>query len=88
MKLKIDDSLYISDNSKECDAKTLFLSSKNSSKYIEDAMKNGAKGAISASELRNYIDIEGVKVVGVTGTNGKTTTTALKIGRASCRERV
>lgn len=77
MKLKIDDSLYISDNSKECDAKTLFLSSKNSSKYIEDAMKNGAKGAISASELRNYIDIEGVKVVGVTGTNGKTTTTAL-----------
>lgn len=77
MKLKVGESLYISDNSKECDSYTLFLSSKNSSKYVDDALKNGAKGVIDASSLKRYIDIEDVKVVGVTGTNGKTTTTAL-----------
>jgi len=77
LRLQLESSLYVSDNSKECDSNTLFLQTTNSSKYCEDAIKNGAKGVITPRELRGYVDIGTIRVVGVTGTNGKTTTTAL-----------
>jgi len=77
LRLQLESSLYVSDNSKECDSNTLFLRTTNSLKYCEDAIKNGAKDIITPRELRGYVDIGTIRVVGVTGTNGKTTTTAL-----------
>jgi UDP-N-acetylmuramoyl-L-alanyl-D-glutamate--2,6-diaminopimelate ligase len=67
----------VSDNSKECDKNTYFLSTKNSSKYIDDALKHNAKDIITPHELKSMLGLDGIKVVGVTGTNGKTTTTAI-----------
>lgn len=77
MKLKLNDSLSLTDNSKECDPHTLFLATQNSARYSDDARQNGAKTVITPKELPEYLDISGVEVIGITGTNGKTTTAAL-----------
>jgi len=69
-------ALYISDNSAECDVDTLFLMTPLSVKYIDDARERGATGFVSANELKDIFDLSSIKIVGITGTNGKTTTAA------------
>jgi len=64
------------DNSKEAVAGTSFIISKANKKFLEDAKANGCTSFINSNELYKEFDFSGVKVVGVTGTNGKTTTTA------------
>lgn len=81
MKLKLPKNssykaLYISDNSAECDAQTLFLITPLSAKYTDDAKQKGAAGFVAASELKDIFDLSSIKIVGITGTNGKTTTAA------------
>lgn len=78
MKIEINASefKYISDNSKECDTKTAFLITKTSQKYMEDAEKNGAKVSVNPEDLKDFLNLN-IKIVGVTGTNGKTTTSAI-----------
>jgi UDP-N-acetylmuramoyl-L-alanyl-D-glutamate--2,6-diaminopimelate ligase len=44
-------------------------------KYLEDA-KSRTDLIIQASELPDYLDISSIKIIGITGTNGKTTTAA------------
>ncbi len=67
---------YISDNSKECDEKTAFLITKSSGKYIKEAGEFGAKISLTPYDLKDFLNLN-IKIIGVTGTNGKTTTTAL-----------
>ncbi len=64
----------ITDNSQECDNTTLFFLTKQNKKYLEKVKKNGVKGVINTFELQKFFDIEEMKIIGITGTNGKTTT--------------
>jgi UDP-N-acetylmuramoyl-L-alanyl-D-glutamate--2,6-diaminopimelate ligase len=76
MKIKIQNQPFefISDNSSQIDDKTAFIASKLSKQYIDDAMSKNTPKIINSKELKNYFDLDGIKVIGITGTNGKTTT--------------
>lgn len=75
MKLEITDN-FITDNSKEVVKGCYFLKSNNNQIYADEAVQNGAK-LLSAKEAIALLGInEKIKIVGITGTNGKTTTAA------------
>lgn len=81
MKLKLPknsnlQAIYISDNSGECDSDTAFLITPLSVKYIDDAKSKGVTVFVAANELKDIFDLSSIKIVGLTGTNGKTTTAA------------
>ncbi|MDR2638607.1 MAG: UDP-N-acetylmuramoyl-L-alanyl-D-glutamate--2,6-diaminopimelate ligase [Helicobacteraceae bacterium] len=67
---------FVSADSRECDPDTAFVLDWYSRKYEADALKNGAAAILSAGDLSAYFDTN-LPIVGVTGTNGKTTTAAL-----------
>ncbi|RXJ60503.1 UDP-N-acetylmuramoyl-L-alanyl-D-glutamate--2,6-diaminopimelate ligase [Candidatus Marinarcus aquaticus] len=75
MFLKTTDTSF-TDNSKEANAQNAFVYSQQNERYIEDAKKSGCTQFIPSSELKNHIDLSNIKIVGITGTNGKTTTAA------------
>ncbi len=74
MKLEISDRAYryISDNSAECDSQTAFVLTKQNEKYKE-SLKD-YHSIISIKDVADIFGIDGIKIVGITGTNGKTTT--------------
>lgn len=76
--MKIDfeykDYKYLTDNTKELDDETLFLLTEQNRVYKES--KNISE-VITPRDLIKIWGLDDVKIVGVTGTNGKTTTTAL-----------
>lgn len=78
MKIKVnaDEFKFISDNSKECDDNTAFLITKPSEKYIEDAKLHGCEISVYPEDLKDFLNTD-IKIVGITGTNGKTTTSAI-----------
>ena len=78
MKIEINHNKYkyLSDNSKEVDFQTAFFCCEQNKSFLEDAKKNGAVEIVSPSELEKFFDISRMKIVGITGTNGKTTTAA------------
>lgn len=47
---------------------------KQNTKYKEDALARGAKAIIAPQECRELLGLQRIKVIGITGTNGKTTT--------------
>ncbi len=67
---------YITDNSSECDHETAFLLTAQNSQYLDKAKENGASAIVKPDELFNIYDLKNMKIVGITGTNGKTTTAA------------
>ena len=75
MQLIINNKIF-TDNSKEVDENSYFVISKQNERFVEDAKKNGCKEFIKAKDLKNYFDMSKIKIVGITGTNGKTTTAA------------
>ncbi|QKG28358.1 UDP-N-acetylmuramoyl-L-alanyl-D-glutamate--2,6-diaminopimelate ligase [Campylobacter sp. RM16187] len=75
MKIYTKDS-FITDNSKECEKGCFFVRTHTNSKFIDLAIANGAK-VISLSECKEILGIDkNIKIIGITGTNGKTTTAA------------
>ncbi|MBD3808486.1 MAG: UDP-N-acetylmuramoyl-L-alanyl-D-glutamate--2,6-diaminopimelate ligase, partial [Epsilonproteobacteria bacterium] len=60
---------YITDNTKEIDDETLLLQTSQNSKYIQGLECE----SITPYKLIEIWDLDELKVVGVTGTNGKTT---------------
>ena len=64
------------DNSKEADSNTAFVYSKQNEKFLEDAKANACTTLIPSNELKNHFDFSNIKIIGITGTNGKTTTAA------------
>ena len=69
--------LHVTDNSHECDATSIFLKTNQNSAYEQDAINRGCTKIISAQECLSLLGIEGrIKIIGITGTNGKTTTAA------------
>ncbi len=69
--------LHVTDNSNECDATSIFLKTNQNSVYAEQALLKGCTKIISAQECLALLEIEKqIKIIGITGTNGKTTTAA------------
>jgi len=64
------------DNSNEATSEVTFVTSKQNENFVQSAKENGCTQFIKSSELKNYFDFSTIKVVGITGTNGKTTTAA------------
>ena len=75
MQLIINNKIY-TDNSKEANENSVFVVSKQNEKFKDSAIANGCKEIIDSSELKNHIDLSTIKIIGITGTNGKTTTAA------------
>lgn len=65
---------FLSDDTSELDEQTLFLKTAQNSSYYEKVDPKPA--FITPEELITFWGLEKMKVVGVTGTNGKTTVTA------------
>ncbi len=75
MQLIINNKIY-TDNSNEADENSVFVVSKQNEKFKDSAIENGCKEIINSSELKNHLDMSSIKIIGITGTNGKTTTAA------------
>ena len=72
MIIKYKDS-FISDNSKEAATNSYFLQSKQNQSFVAEAKSKGAK-VITVAECKKMLGIdESIKIIGVSGTNGKTT---------------
>jgi UDP-N-acetylmuramoyl-L-alanyl-D-glutamate--2,6-diaminopimelate ligase len=65
---------YITEDSSECCADTAFVLSTQNEKYLQDAKDNDAHSIINIKEIASLFGINKIKIVGITGTNGKTTT--------------
>jgi len=78
LKLQIDNKpyKYISDNSNECDSDTAFFHCTQNTQYLETAKQNKAPEILSVEDLKSIYMIDDIKIIGITGTNGKTTTAA------------
>ncbi len=76
--VNIDDSTYqITDSSNECDKNKYFLKTNQNQKYLEDAKSKNPKDILDASTCIELLQInKKIKIIGITGTNGKTTTAA------------
>ena len=76
MKVEIEGQPYrfISENSSECSNDCAFLLTKQNEKYKEDAITRGAHSIITPDECWNLFGLHRICVIGITGTNGKTTT--------------
>ena len=70
----LSDKIYITDDTNECNKDTLFLKTKQNQKYINNISLDNIKGFITPKELIKKLGIDDIKIVGITGTNGKTTT--------------
>ncbi len=75
MQLIINNKIY-TDNSNEADENSVFVVSKQNEKFKDSAIKNGCKEIVEAKDLKNHLDMSSIKIIGITGTNGKTTTAA------------
>lgn len=75
MQLIINNKVF-TDNSQEVDENSYFVISKQNEKFIENAKQNGCQNFVAACDLKNHFDMSSIKIIGITGTNGKTTTAA------------
>ena len=76
MKVTIADKV-ITDDSRLCDSSTYFFADHQSRKYLDDVKAKGCAGILYPTDLKTIVGLDSIKAIGVTGTNGKTTTTAL-----------
>jgi len=65
---------YVTENSQECDQETAFVLTSQNEKYLQNAKDNSAHSVIKIGEIAELFGINRIKIVGITGTNGKTTT--------------
>ena len=78
MKIQLPDSpyKYVSEDSQECDSETAFVLTTQNKKYLNNAKTNGAHSVINVEDLASAFGLDRIKIIGITGTNGKTTTAA------------
>jgi len=65
---------YVTENSQECDQETAFVLTAQNEKYLQNAKDNSAHSIIKIAEIASLFRVDKIKIVGITGTNGKTTT--------------
>lgn len=78
MKIQLPDSpyKYVSEDSKDCDSETAFVLTTQNKKYLDDAKAKGAHSILNVESLAPVFGLDRIKIIGITGTNGKTTTAA------------
>lgn len=64
----------MTENSAECDAQTAFVRTGLNRRYLEDAKARGAHSVVSPVQIAPLFGLDRIEVIGITGTNGKTTT--------------
>ncbi|QOP44980.1 UDP-N-acetylmuramoyl-L-alanyl-D-glutamate--2,6-diaminopimelate ligase [Sulfurimonas paralvinellae] len=76
MKIELPDQpyRYVTENSQECDSETAFVLTTQNEKYLDDAKAKGAHSVIKIQDIASLFGVDKIKIVGITGTNGKTTT--------------
>ncbi len=76
MKIELPDQSYryVSENSQECDNETAFVLTAQNEKYLQNAKENGAHSIIKIEDIASLFRVDEIQIVGITGTNGKTTT--------------
>ncbi len=65
---------YVTENSQECDSETAFVLTSQNEKYLQNAKENNAHSIIKIEDIASLFLVDKIKIVGITGTNGKTTT--------------
>ena len=76
MKIELPDQeyKYVTEDSQECDSETAFVLTAQNEKYLQNAKDNQAHSIIKIKDIASLFGIDRIKIVGITGTNGKTTT--------------
>ncbi|MCR6590988.1 UDP-N-acetylmuramoylalanyl-D-glutamate--2, 6-diaminopimelate ligase [Campylobacter insulaenigrae] len=73
MIVKVNDT-FITDNSSKCEYQCYFLKTTQNERFIQQALEKQAK-IINIQECKRLLKIdENIKLIGISGTNGKTTT--------------
>ena len=65
---------YVSENSADCDENTAFVLTTQNEKYLQNAKDNNAHSIINIEDIAELFGVNEIKIIGITGTNGKTTT--------------
>jgi len=65
---------YVTENSAECDEQTAFVKTSQNEKYVQSAMDYNAHSIIEVVDIAHLFGLDRIKIIGITGTNGKTTT--------------
>jgi len=71
---ELKDGIFVSEDTREIKESVYFLKTAQNQKYIKNLPKNSK--IITPDELKDIWNLNNLKVVGITGTNGKTTTAA------------
>ncbi|UFS62331.1 UDP-N-acetylmuramoyl-L-alanyl-D-glutamate--2,6-diaminopimelate ligase [Sulfurimonas sp. HSL-3221] len=76
MKIALPDQpfRFVTENSSECDSETAFVLTGLNRRYLDDAKARGAHSIISPADVAPLFGLDRINVIGITGTNGKTTT--------------
>jgi len=76
MQIKLENT-FITDNSNEVSENCFFVQTAQNAKFAKQALEKGAK-IIDLKECKRLLKIdENIKIIGITGTNGKTSTAAM-----------
>jgi len=65
---------FVSENSTECGIDTAFVLTSQNKQYLQNAKDNNAHSIIGIKDIASLFGVDKIKIVGITGTNGKTTT--------------
>ncbi len=65
---------YVTEDSQDCDPQTAFVLTTQNEKYLQNAKDNQAHSVIKITEIASLFGADKIKIIGITGTNGKTTT--------------
>jgi len=65
---------YVTQNSQECDEQTAFVLTTQNKNYLDDAKAHNAHSIIDVKDIAALFGVDKIKIIGITGTNGKTTT--------------
>jgi len=65
---------YVTEDSQECDSETAFVLTAQNEKYLQNAHNNNAHSIIKIKDIASLFGVDRIKIIGITGTNGKTTT--------------